>query len=497
MVCASRPADTAPMDHDSHDDEAPTVAGGPASDADPTRSQADADPTRPSAEADPTLTQAAAGSGEPPLVRAARQAPRDTFRILLWTLRLGITLVMAALFAYLGVMLAVFGLAGVALLAALLLIGVSAVTWRRGMLPAAVLAAALALPSAEAVLETARFDRSFGTLIVRPGTPQDLIGERLVRGFGSVLVDLRSFRAPAGSVTEFSARADNGRVVVALPRGRCFNLEVRVGSPGTDAFGARELVQEGGRLLGATLNTGTGQTMAASTLLTSRASEIENLRNADFQQQTLMSGRPDSTYALSLFGRVPLTGGVVRRVASGQPDAPTLRLTLRSSGQVVVRDYPESAAPLLEPGSGGQQVADMSWPAGVQPPPAPGEIGYRYRPGIRTPANRARWITWERKMVAWGIAQAKRGAGACASREELAQRGTQFEIQPEAVPGAGGRTSVAVGVAGAKHSSIPQRATTERGRLIRVEVNGLGELRQLGQTDDPHADTSDDSGANG
>lgn len=453
-MAAARPAaETPSMDHDSHDD-----------DEEPTQAR---------------------------LVLAAHTVPSETARILLWTMRLGITLALAGICAFGGFLLALFGLGGVALVLAAALLAITAVAWRRGMLPAAVLAAALALPAAQVVLGEIRYDRSFGTLIVRPSSPAQVAGRDFVRGFGSVLVDLRGFKAPDGSVTQIAARSDNNRVVVALPRGRCFNLDIRFQADPDGALGTRQLLTEIGRLAG--LDLGSGETtMVSSTLLTSAASERETSVNSLAMEQGRVTGAPVFPLGLNLYGRVPALGSdEIRRVATGQPSAPTLRLDLRSRQQVVVRDYPNDAGPLIEPGMGGSQVADLSWPSGVTPPASPVELAYGARPSIRTAANRRRWLNWERRMVAWSTEQAKRGAGACASRKELSERGFQFNIQPESVPDGRGGGSIASGVPGAGRSRIRQMPVERRNQLLTVEVNGLGETRVLARTDDPNADTGE------
>lgn len=413
----------------------------------------------------------------PPLEAAARRPSRVTFRAALaWALGLIATLSLAAFAAATGLVLSVFGLGGVALAAVALLALIGATVWRRGMLPLAVIALGLALPAAWAASGTEPLERSRGELHVLPRSPSDVGGKTFRRGVGAVLVDLRKFNAPVGSTTRIAAQADAGRLVVALPRDRCFHLDVRFEvEPLSDPA-------EAALTAGRTFTRGQGGNFGSYSALglTSLASQADSLRA---ERAALRAGEGKVLpYDLLAFNRNATEAGRYRRAAIGQPSAPTLRLDLRSSQQIVIRDYPPNVGPLLDDQAMrgySQQVAGMLWPQGVEAPFAPVEKSWAGRSVVRTPTNRARWIRWEREIVAWAKKQARRAAGPCASTDDLRARGFTFLTQPEAVR-RNGRTERLLGPRNRPHSAILQPAVDTADTMLQVEVNGLGETRMVG-----------------
>ncbi len=391
-----------------------------------------------------------------------------------WALGMVATLALAAIAAVGGMVLATFGLGGVVLALAAMVLVVSATVWRRAALPAAVVATALALPAAEAALSSTRLDRSHGTLTVRPSSPDDLSDHTYRRGTGTVFVDLRGYHAPRGSRTGIAAQADSGRVVVALPRDRCFHLNVQYRVDPYDA--RREAVLQSLGVVGLAndpwRNVGFG-----SVGLTEAAWEAEH-RGID--QAGIDGSR--LPYNLLAFGRAPSTAGVWMRPVVGDASAPTLDLVLDASQQIVVRDYPDWAGPLdFEAGDDVDQIAGTRWPEGLKSPPSPGERAWALRSSVRTPANRARWVSWEREITAWGKAQANRFAGPCASRAERRERAITFLTQPERFRVDGGSASpVLLGGPTTRRSAIEQPVVRARETMLQVEVNGLGETRVVG-----------------
>lgn len=398
-----------------------------------------------------------------------RRPARVSFRVAaIWGLGVVATLGAAIVSGAAGIILTAFGLGGVVLLASALLITVGATVWRRALLPLAVVAVATALPAAWAAQTEVGLDRSHGTLIVKPRIPSDVAAETYRRGVGPVLVDLRDFVAPDGSTTHIAARADAGKLVVALPTDRCFNLDIRYHLE--PLSGPSQLALATARAF-----TGAAGGDAFSTSgvgLTLQASQSDSLRA---EQGFLRGNGAASPYELLAFNRWPSEAGRYRRAAMGKPRAPTLQLDLGSSQQMVVRDYPDDVGPLSlnfsAPVRG--QVSGMLWPDGMIAPLAPVERSWKHRSKVRSPENRARWIAWERRMIAWAKAQAKRAAGPCASREDLRARGVTFLTQPEVVV-EGTRVDRLLGSARNRRSVIPQRSVHADDDMLVVEVDGLG-----------------------
>jgi hypothetical protein len=401
------------------------------------------------------------------------RAPRVPFRAAVaWGLGVVATVAIAGAAAAIGVTLTVFGLGGIVLVLVGLLTLTGATIWRRGMLPLAVIAIAVALSSTWAARSEGSLERSHGMLIVQPKHPGDIAAGTYRRGVGPVLVDLRRFNAPQGSTTRIAARADAGKLVVALPTNRCFNLDVRFRNDVlSDAaqFSLFTLRAFSGRAEPTNVSSsGLGLTIKASQADSERAGK---LALAGWNG----TGQDTSPYGLLAFNRWASESGRHYRAAVGEPDAPTLRLDLRASQQIVIRDYPEAVGPLVDGyGEGDQeQVGGMFWPENVRAPLAPVERRWASRSKVRTPENRARWIAWERRMIAWAREQGRRAAGPCASLADLQARGVAFLTQPERLRRAG-RTTTLLGTPPYRRSKLPQRTVFAADNMLSLEADGLG-----------------------
>ncbi len=386
----------------------------------------------------------------------------------MWSLGLIATVTAATVAALIGAAATTFGLGGLALAAVALTTAAGVTIWRRAMLPLAVISVCGAGATAWAAQSPERLDRSAGTLRIAASDPGGATRMQARRGVGDVLVDLRRFEAPAGSVTRIAARADAGHLVVALPPEKCVNLQVRYRA--LDLSGAPRLVSQ--------LVTSADRRQSANDIsfsglgLTTRASLADSQR-ADRTFGGNYDDPPLTTpYQLLAFNRWPSAAGHYTRAAQGQPSAPTIALDLASSQQIVVRDYPLAIDPLAV--SPDDATGGMVWPEGKQPPLRP-----RQSAAVRSPENRAQWIAWERRITRWVQAQARRAAGPCSTPADLQARGLQFLTQPEAVR-VGGRVRRLLGRGQYTRSRIPQRVAADADAMLVVEANGLGETRLLG-----------------
>lgn len=419
---------------------------------------------------------------ERPRPSVDRQRPRrEGWRAaLVWALGLVAIVGLTVLAVWAGVVLAVLGLAGVVLVLGVALLAVVSVWARRLMLPGATLALALMLPAAAVQHIETRIDPSAGALIVAPRTPAEVSSSSYTRGFGPVLIDLRRFSAEPGTTTAIRGRSDDDHVVVALPRDRCFNLEVHYSVGDRYQSESRELVEQLASIV-AGRTSQDGGIAFTSQGLTEAAEQRDRELVADSHDPKIPS--PDPRYArerLLLFGRYPWTTGTAVRKVEG--DAPNLRLDLRAGQQIVVRDYPDWAGPLDNQWNGvSDQVAGMGWPNTARAPLSPGERGWRTRAAVHTKANRARWVKWEREIVPWAHQQVKRLAGPCATQEELRQRAYRFYIQPEAFKDDGGRVQRLLGGPTTRHSAIRQPVASNPRLVFAVEVDGLGQVRVVDQ----------------
>lgn len=363
--------------------------------------------------------------GSPPepdrLSSAARELLLWIGRLLLWT-----GMVLGALF--IGGPLALYGLAGLALAAALALVALGVFAWRRAMLPLALCAGAIAGPAAVVAGQPERIDPSHGMLLVTPRTAAEVQPEYR-RGRGPVIVDLRQLQAKAGTTIRFAARSDTGRVVVALPQNQCFNLQVHVRALATDRS---DLVQA-------------ALVPASEVGLAPTGTAINDLSGAYRSRDWGGTYRP-SVSNLVAFGRT--TPAIGRGVGSSStnswiaprsdwfrqaPDpkaVPTLRLDLASASNVYVRDYPDDVGvasdSYLGEGYPGQQTSDVHWPEQVELPPSPEQLnasdawGSKGRTAWHATRERIIWNRWFAKVAVAAQAQSRRAAGPCATAPERA-----------------------------------------------------------------------------
>ncbi len=421
---------------------------------------------------------------EPSLTPPRRASRREGWRGgLVWSLGLVATLGLTILCAWAGVVLGVLGLGAVALVVAALLLAVPALWLRRFMLPAATLAVALALPAAAVQQIETRIHPSAGALIVSPRAPGDVSTTAYRRGFGPILIDLRDYRAPDGSITRVAARADDARVVVALPHDRCFNLDVRYRVGDQWFSDSRELVRRAAAMAGgpAYSRTSLAYRPMGLTRVAAETEESANLSASRFSSANPKLPTPDVRFTpdkLLFFGAYPVGSRGHARREVPRSNAPTIRLNLQAGRQIVVRDYPDWAAPLFDEFSqNGDQIAGMGWPGTLRAPLSPGERDWRLRTGVRTKLNRSRWVKWEGEILDWGQQQAVRMAGPCASKSELRRRAYTFYTQPEAFRTQDGRVRRLVGGPSTRHSKILQPVAPRSSSVFKVEINGIGQAK--------------------
>lgn len=397
-------------------------------------------------------------------IAALRASLRSTagwiLRVLLWG-----TAVIGA--ACVGGPLAVLGFSGVALVVALALVALGATTWRRAGLPLSLTAAALALTAAIVAAQPVRIASSHGLLIAKPKSPKD-VKQEYRRGVGNVVVDLRDFRARPGSITTINARSDTGRVVVALPRGRCFNLRVDLArGRGGDAV-----------LFEAPL------ALARSVAGYSTGVPTLHGQSGAWESYPTDGSPPESPTRLIAFGRTVFTNGfggdsqpLQWSRASPRREDPMLQINADVATDLIVRDYPSNAGPafsIQDPIRVGRpladgayaygytdptQVSDLSWPEMVQVPFSPGERRLRQRwlpnppTAERAAAQRRLWAPWFERARAAAQRRSELGAGSCSSSIQRSTYWTRFSW------------------------TVVDRQGMPRGTGYAVAVNGLGEAR--------------------
>lgn len=223
---------------------------------------------------------------------------------------------------------------------------------------------AVGLPAVTVAASGMRIERQAGVIVATPERPADIPTDGYRVGLGDLLVDLRRFDAAPDEVVPVHIRSGLGRTVVALPRDRCFDVELtyRSGHAGLDLM--RDAL---GRL-------------------------------------HWRWYRDDTTEPVVLYGveQPAGTGRWTRRTRG--PHAPTLRIDFRSlHGELWLRDYPDATGPLYEP----------YWPQQVQPPASPDALRAEWAVGARSPQARRRWREWRRDMQRFGQRMRVLEAGAC------------------------------------------------------------------------------------
>jgi phage shock protein PspC (stress-responsive transcriptional regulator) len=213
------------------------------------------------------------------------------------------------------------------------------------------------VPAVAVAASGVRISPQAGLVTREPATVGDIPAAGYHAGLGDLLVDLRRFKAPAGAVVPLRIDTGTGATVVALPRDRCFNLDIRYetseGWPATRP----------------------------------------------------LSHRTQKRAAIFYGVDQPLDGHWMR--TSSDPRAATLEIDYTAVvGSLTVRDYPASVGPLYDP----------RWPNSVRAPASPGSLRWEWRDRTRTRSSRRRWRQWDHDLVRFGRRLATLQAGACASR---------------------------------------------------------------------------------
>lgn len=220
---------------------------------------------------------------------------------------------------------------------------------------AAATAPAIAVAASGTYLKPATGDE-----VVVPATPADLPAGGYESGFGALLVDLRRFKARDEAVVPLKIRSGVGDTIVALPRDRCFDLEVRyrIGGVAQRAF----------------------ETLAGLTL-----------------------GNTLTTYGT---WQGPSSGRYVRE--SSDPRAPTLRIDFSSlTGPLVVRDYPDDVDPLN----------NEFWPSTIESPPTPDFQNPRWDERNPSPRVQRKWERWRAETARFEHRIERLARGACAKAD--------------------------------------------------------------------------------
>lgn len=222
--------------------------------------------------------------------------------------------------------------------------------------------AAILIPAVAVAASGLRIAPQAGVVVGSPERTSDVPARGYRTGLGDLLVDLRGFRAPAGSEVPLRLDTGTGRTVVALPRDRCFNLDVRYK---TDTLGWDTLT------------------------LTAPWSEPRERPTA-----------PSVFYGRDVYA----PEGRWTRPSSDR-NAPTLRIDFTSvDGSLWIRDYPDATGPLYE----------SDWPDQLNSPASPGELRLAWRESNRKPAVQRRWKAWRKAVRRFERQQKARRRGACA-----------------------------------------------------------------------------------
>ena len=221
----------------------------------------------------------------------------------------------------------------------------------------AVLAAAV-VPAVAVATSGVRIEPQTGLLTHAPSTVGDVPNGGYHAGLGDLFVDLRRFKAPDGSTVPLRLDTGTGHTIVALPRNRCLNLDIRYRT------------SKGWPLTGV-------------------------LSRQPAQRVAVLYGD----------GGLPLAGHWRRR--TNDPHAATLKIDYTAvAGTLIVRDYPLTTGPLH----------DAGWPDNVSPPASPGELRWAWRETVHKPSVQRRWRAWRKRMARFERDVARMQAGACARR---------------------------------------------------------------------------------
>lgn len=333
---------------------------------------------------------------------------------LAWVASVVVVAAAATLALFVGSALAVFGLAGMALVGALILVLIAATVWRTAAVSLALIAIALAGSASVNASRNGRIDPSHGTLVVRPADAAAASSQDWVRGLGSVLVDLRETKLRADRTTRIRARSDAGRVVVALPHDRCVNIRLvaRPYDPMSLGAGYRTMVHAGIRA-GAMLKGETGTTQTQFYNPRIRSGRIAGVGQRDY----LVSEPPIIFYGQLLTRRIDRQTLRFER-SSADPHAPWIEIDARAANELIIRDYPSGALGNSTAGDADRYTVRTA--SGTADPVAPELAGSRWPVGAAlTIPDGAQWDTWRALGIASAANRARVAAGACASRRTL------------------------------------------------------------------------------
>jgi phage shock protein PspC (stress-responsive transcriptional regulator) len=239
---------------------------------------------------------------------------------------------------------------GVFLVAALVASPIVRPAWTLAVLAAAV------VPAVAIATSGVRVEPRTGLVTHAPSTVADMPKDGYHAGLGDLFVDLRRFAAPAGSTVPLHLDTGTGHTVVALPRNRCLNLDIRYRA-----------------------NTG---------------GTLTRVLGGRVQRAVLFYGE-----------RLPLAGHWRRRTKD--PHAATLKIDYTAvAGTLIVRDYPLTTGPLY----------DAGWPDNVAPPASPGDTRWAWRETVHKPSVQRRWRIWRKRMARFERDLNRMQAGACARR---------------------------------------------------------------------------------
>lgn len=251
----------------------------------------------------------------------------------------------------------VFGFGWAVAIAACVFLVAALVAWpvvRPAWALAALLAAAL--PAVAVLASGVRIMPQAGLVTHAPTSTADLPQGGYHAGLGELFVDLRGFHAPAGSIVPLRLETGTGATVVALPRDRCFNLDIRY--------------------------------------RTHRAWPLTRALSRN-------TSAPTATFYAD---GMPADGHWHR--TSSDPRAATIAIDYTAvAGTLTVRDYPSDTGPLF----------NRDWPENIVAPASPSDLNWAWRESVRTRAVQHRWRIWHKQMARWSRRLTTLLAGACAS----------------------------------------------------------------------------------
>jgi hypothetical protein len=220
------------------------------------------------------------------------------------------------------------------------------------------------VPAVAVAASGVRISPQAGLVTHEPATVADIPAAGYHTGLGDLLVDLRRFKAPARAVVALRIDTGTGATVVALPRDRCFNLDIHY-------------------------RTGEGW-------------PLEKLMKPLSQS---LSRREQKRAAIFYSTSQPLNGHWTR--TSDDPQAATLEIDYTAVvGTLTVRDYPANVGPLY----------DRSWPNTLSRPASPDMLRWEWRDPTRTRSSRRRWRRWRQQLMRFEKRLTELQAGACPRR---------------------------------------------------------------------------------